>query len=141
MPLPQQAPADDPGLLLRIAEPARHTVVSELTAKGLAEAPADRADLAFNLKGQSMPRVEVRNYGFTYPVMTRYGMVTVAQNPYTSVSTYTERTLAIEAFDNQTKEMVWVGWMKKDYSGQVTAEAVQDAIRRILAKFPLAPAQ
>src|SRR5215831_7896661 len=93
LPLPQKAPAEDPGLLLRIAEPVREAVVSALTAKGFTEAPADKADLAVNLKGQSLPRVEVRDYGYTYPVMTRQGSVMVVENPYTSVTTYTERTL------------------------------------------------
>src|ERR1043166_8459474 len=42
LPLPQKAPAEDPGLILRIAQPAREAVVSALTAKGLIEAPVDR---------------------------------------------------------------------------------------------------
>ncbi len=140
LPLPQQAPPEDPGMALRLAQPAREAVVGELTAKGLAEAPANQADLAVNLKGRSLPRVEVKNYGYTYPVMTRYGTVTVVENPYTSVSTYTERTLVIEIFDNQRKELVWVGSMKKDTSSKpVSAQTLQDAIRKILAKFPPSP--
>ncbi len=139
MPLPRQAPADDPGLMLRLAQPARNAVVGELTAKGLTEAPPNQADLAINLKGQSLPRVEIRDQGFTYPVMTRYGMVTVVQNPYTTVSTYNERTLTIELLDNRAKELVWVGWMKKESSKPVQPEVLQEAIRKILAKYPPAP--
>jgi len=134
------APSNDPGMMLRLAQPAREAVVGELTAKGLTEAPVNQADLAVNLKGQSLPRVEVRNYGYTYPLMTRYGTVTVVENPYTTVSTYTERTLVIEIFDNQNKELVWVGSMKKETSGKpVSPEALQDAIRKILTKFPPSP--
>jgi hypothetical protein len=139
MPLPQQGPTDDPGLMLRVAQPARDAVVGELTAKGMTQAPTNQADLSVNLKGQSLPRVEVRNYGYTYPVSTRYGMVTVVENPYTSVSTYNERTLIIEMLDNKTKELVWVGWTKKDTSSPVTPQDLQDAIRKILAKFPPPP--
>ena len=139
LPLPQKAPADDPGLMLRIAQPAREAVVGELTGKGLTEAAPNLADLSVNLKGQSLPRVEIRNEGFSYPVMTRYGMVNVVQNPYTSVSTYNERTLIIEMLDNRAKEVVWVGWMKKDSSKPVKPEVLQEAIRKILAKFPPAP--
>jgi len=139
MPLPQRGSAEDPGLVLRLAQPARDAVVSELTAKGLSEAPTNQADLAVNLRGQSLPRVEVTDYGYTYPAMTHYGMVTVVRNPYTSVSTYNERTLIIEMLDNRAKELVWVGWTKKSSSKPVTAEALQQAIREILAEFPPPP--
>ena len=136
MPLPDKSPADDPGMMMRLAQPARETVVGEFAAKGLKQAPPEVADLAVNLKGRSLPQIEVRNYGYTYPVMTRYGTYTVVQNPYTEISTYTERTLIIEIMDNRSKEVVWIGWMKKDTSGKVTADMLQDAIRKILAKYP-----
>jgi hypothetical protein len=139
MPLPQQASAEDPGLVLRLAQPARDAVVSDLTAKGLTEAASAQADLSVNLRGQSLPKVEVRDYGYTYPAMTRYGTVTVVRNPYTSVSTYNERTLIIEILDNRAKELVWVGWVKKESSKPVTAEALQQAIREVLAEFPPPP--
>jgi hypothetical protein len=141
MPLPTQAPADDPGLILRVAQPARETVTACLKAKGLAEASADQADLAVNLRGQSLPRVEVTDSGFTYPVMTRYGTVPVVRNPYTSVYTYNERTLIIEMIDRKAKEVVWVGWMKKDSKDPVKTEDLQKAIERILEKYPPPPTE
>ena len=125
---------------MRLAQPARDAVTSGLTAKGLAVAPAEQADLAVNLRGQSLPRVEVSNYGYSYPVMTHAGTVTAVYNPYTTVSTYHERTLIIEMFDTRAKEMVWVGWVKKNMSGQVTAQDLQEAIANILAKYPPTPA-
>ncbi len=139
LPLPQRASSEDPGLVLRLAQPARDAVTSALTAKGLKAVPVEEAELTVNLKGQSMPRVEVNNYGYSYPVMTRYGTVNVVRNPYTSVSTTTERTLIIEMFDTKLKELVWVGWLKKDSSGKVTAQALQEAINKILDKFPPTP--
>lgn len=139
MPLPQQASTDDPGLVLRLAQPARDAVVSQLTAKGMTEAPTNQADLSVNLRGRSLPRIEVRDYGYTYPAMTRYGTYPVVVNPYTTISTTQERTLIIEMLDNHTKELVWVGWTKKESSKQVTAEALQKAIQEILAEFPPPP--
>ncbi len=136
LPLPQQAPAEDPGLMLRLAQPARDAVTTGLTAKGLSEAAADKADLAVNLRGQSLPKVEIRDYGYTYPLMTRYGTVTVVRNPYSTVSTYNERTLIVEMLDNRTKELVWVGWMKRESSRPVKPQDLQQAIGEILAKFP-----
>jgi hypothetical protein len=136
LPLPQTASASDPGLMLRLSQTARDEVTRALTAKGLSEAPAETADLAVNLRGQSLPRVEVRDYGYTYPTVTRYGTVPVVYNPSTSVSTYDEKTLIIELLDHRSKELVWVGWMKKDFYGPVKTEDLQEAIREILAKYP-----
>jgi hypothetical protein len=136
MPLPQSPPAEDPGVRLRLAQPAREAVVGSLTAKGLTETAATKADLAVNLRGQSLPKVEVTDYGYSYPVMTRAGTVTVVRNPYTSVSTYTERTLIIELLDTRAKELVWVGWTKKSSSKPVSPDALQEAIRGILEKYP-----
>jgi len=136
MPLPQQAPAQDPGAVVRLAPPAKEAVTEALTAKGLSEAPADRADLAVNLRGQSLPKVYVRDYGYSYPVMTRYGMVNVVHNPYTDVSTTTERKLIIELLDNKAKEVVWVGWFTKESTAQVTPEALREAVAKVLAEYP-----
>jgi hypothetical protein len=139
MPLPQRASAEDPGLVLRVGQPAKQAVVEALTAKGLTEAATDQADLTVALHGKSLPKVEIRDYGYNYPVMTRYGMVSVYQTPYvsaSSVSTTTERTLIIELLDNHTKELVWVGWTKKDSSEPVKVEALQEAIRKVLAEYP-----
>jgi hypothetical protein len=83
--------------------------------------------------------VELRDYGYTYPVSTRQGTVMVVENPSTSVTTYTERTLIIEILDNRTKELVWVGSMKRNSSKPVSGQVLQEAIRKILAGFPLSP--
>lgn len=136
MPLPQKGPDEDPGLMLRISQPARETMVGELGAKGLHEVLMAEAQLAINLKGTSMPRVEVRDYGFHYPALTRYGTVMVVENPDVDVSVTTERTLTIEMFDNANKDLVWVGWITKESSSPATAQRVQKAIREVLAKYP-----
>src|SRR5262249_24932149 len=136
MPLPQRASAEAPEVLLKLAEPAKEAVRSALIAKGLTEAPVDQADLEVNLSGQSLPRVDVTNYGFTYPALTRYGMVTVVENPSSSVTKYDERMLKIEMLDRQAKELVWIGWIKKNSSTPVRAEDLQTAIREVLDKYP-----
>lgn len=135
LPLPLR-PDRDPGEILRLAGPAREAAKKSLNAKGFSEASTDEADLAVNIQGKYMPRVEVKDYGFSYTVMTRSGPVKVVQNPSRSEVTYHERTLSIEMLDTHAKEPVWVGWMKKDTSREPTPEALQEAIGRILEKFP-----
>ncbi len=137
LPVTHQGPVEDPGAVLRLTGPAHAAVARELTAKGMTQAPTGQAaDLAVNLRGQSLPKVDVTDYGYNYPVWTRYGPVTVVRNPSMSVTTYTERTLIIELLDTRAKELVWVGWMKKNSSKPVTVEALDEAIRKVLEKYP-----
>ncbi len=137
LPITHQGPVEDPGAVLRLTGPAQAAVARELTAKGMTQAPGGQpADLAVNIRGQSLPKVDVTDYGYTYPVWTRYGTVTVVRNPSVSVNTYTERTLIIELLDTRAKELVWVGWLKKNSSRPVTAEALDEAIRSVLQKYP-----
>ncbi|HWW01950.1 MAG TPA: DUF4136 domain-containing protein [Candidatus Acidoferrum sp.] len=142
LPLPTTGPASDPGLMLRVAGPARQAAVEALAAKGLTEADRAQADLAINLRGQSLPKVEVTDWGYrAVPVYGRWGRY-YGSVGYRSVDVRTveERTLSIEIFDNRTKELAWVGWSTSQTSGPIKLEKLQQAIRNILAKFPPTPA-
>ncbi len=136
LPLPSSGPASDPGLMLRLAEPARHAVVESLAARGLTEADRAQADLAVNLRGQSMPKVEVTDWGYTRTAYTRYGRPVPVYVGERDVRTYDERTLIVEIFDNHTKDLAWTGWTKREARGEIKVEEVQEAIRNILAHFP-----
>jgi hypothetical protein len=137
MPLPTTGPASDPGLMLRVGEPAHKAAVEALTAKGLTEADLAQADIAVNLRGQFLPKVEVANYGYAGgPVGLRRGGFAGGGYQGQEVSNYEERTLTIEVFDNHTKELSWVGWSKRDATAEVDVEKLQAGIRSILAEFP-----
>jgi hypothetical protein len=138
MPLPAQGPANDPGLMLRLAEPARLTVIEALAAKGLAETGRAQADIAVNLRGAALPKVEVTDWGYrAVPVYGRWGRY-YGSVGYRDVDVHStvERTLSIEIFDNRTKELAWVGWSTSEAGGTIKVEKLQQAIRNILAKFP-----
>jgi hypothetical protein len=82
--------------------------------------------------------VEVSDYGYrAVPVYGRYGGYRGSIG-YRDVEVQNtiERTLAIEAFDTKTKEVVWVGWSKTESSAPVKVEKLQKMIRSILAEFP-----
>jgi hypothetical protein len=137
MPLPASGPASDPGLMLRVAEPARQAVIEALTAKGFTPGDRANADFAVNLRGQSIPRVEVTDWGYhAVPTYGRWGAYRAVGYRDVDVRTVEERTLSIEIFDNKTKELAWVGWTKSETTGPVKTEKLQAAIRAILAKFP-----
>jgi hypothetical protein len=135
LPLPQVSPASDPGLIARLSEPVRTTLTNTLTAKGFQEAAQDTADFTVNLRGASLPRVDVTTSGYLYPVgrwQRSYGPPVRRVD----VRAYEERTLAVEIFDNKTKELAWVGWLTEDSNGPVKTDKVTEAIRRVLAGFP-----
>jgi len=124
--------------MLRVAEPARQAVVEALAAKGLTVTDRAQADIAVNLRGQSLPKTEVSDWG--YRAVPVYGVMG-RRNGYAGyrdvdVRNYEERTLTIEIFDNRTKELAWVGWSKSEAVGEIKVEKLQEAIRRILARFP-----
>ncbi len=137
LPLPQSGPASEPGLMLRLAKPAQEAVAAALLAKGYQPAEREKADFVVNLRGSSLPKVEVTDWGYSRTAHTRYGSLPVHVGEV-DVSTYEERTLTVEVFENRSKELVWVGWTKRKATGQVKVQKVQDAIRNILAKFPQA---
>jgi hypothetical protein len=115
------------------------TLTSTLTAKGYQESPQDAADFTVNLRGASLPRVDVKTWGYIeYPVgrwRRRYRRYR-APIRRADVRSYEERTLAVEIFDNKTKELAWVGWLTEDSNGPVRTHEVVEAIRRVLAGFP-----
>jgi hypothetical protein len=136
MPLPSSGPASDPGLMLRVAEPARQTLVQSLTAKGLTQVDREKADIAVNLRGQAVPKVEVTDWGYNAIPSYGWGRYRAMSYGHTDVRNFEERTLSVEIFDNKTKEVVWVGWAKSESEGKVKTEKVQQAIQAILEKFP-----
>jgi hypothetical protein len=135
MPLPAAGPASDPGLMLRIGEPAREAVVQGMAAKGLTQADPAQADLAIHLRGSRIPKIEITDWGFTRTAYTASGRIPVHVGP-TDVRKYEERTLIVEVFDNRSKDLVWAGWNVREATGKVMPEHVQGAIRSILAVFP-----
>lgn len=139
LPLSSTGPASDPGLMLRIGEPARRALARALTSKGLTETNRENADVVVNLRGESIPRVEVTDWGYrTAPFYHGYWGSHYGPPIYhdVDVRSFEERTLSVEVFDNRTKDLVWVGWTKSRGYGQLTPERVQDSIVRILAQFP-----
>ena len=138
MALPQTGPASDPGLMLRLAKPTQEATTAALTAKGFQPVAREKADFVVNLRGESLPKVEITDWGYTRTYTRRYGSVPVHVGDV-DVRTSNERTLAIEIFDNKSHELVWTGTMTKESTGKITPEKLKEAITAVLAKFPPSP--
>lgn len=135
LPLVATGAATDPGAALRLAQPAEQAARESLLAKGLIEVARDQADCAVAVRGESLPRVEVTQWGYTRPVYTRYGRVTV-QHGDVDVRSTVDRKLVVEVFDNASHKQAWVGWTEHTGGGEVKPEKLQAAIRKILTGFP-----
>lgn len=140
LPYAGHSPAGDPGMALRLAEPAKEATVAALTAKGFQPVELKQADFAVNLRGDSIPRVKVDDWGYTrYAHTARYGRIPIHYGEV-DVHSYDEKTLTVEIFDNKSHELVWVGWLKRETAGTVSAKDVQKAVAKVLSKFPPTPA-
>jgi hypothetical protein len=152
----------NPGALLRVGEPVVLEIQSNMQRLGyLPVGDVEKADIAINIRGNSIPKTKVTESGYGgyygmggYPYgyggwahgypYGRYGGyggygVGVGYGTTVHVDQYNEGTLAIEAYDAFTKELVWVGWatgrMEKDGPDM---EKLRTTIQQILARFPVA---
>ena len=123
-----------------------------LGAKGLQEKSGSGADLSIVRHAFSKDKVSVTQYsdwGYGYGPRGawpygygRYDMWYGAPVTYTDVREYTEGTLVLDFVDNRTKKLVFRGIGRGTIgSAESNAQKVQEAVTRITADFPGAPAQ
>ena len=148
-----------PGALLRVGQPVALEIQSNMQRLGyIPVGDLENADLAVNIRGNSIPKMQVTEYGYggyygaggypygaggwagMYPYggYGGYGMG-VGMGSTVQVDQYNEGTLAIEVYETKTKELVWVGWA----TGRVETDGpdmdrLRAAIQQILARFPVA---
>ena len=119
----------------------REGIERELAAKGF-NLVADRAAadfaLAFTVGARDM--IETTDYPSYYTGTWRWGPPYYWPN--VDVYMYTEGMLAIDVFDNATREPVWHGWARKRVVGADIEDpetAIGAAVAAILQDFPPPP--
>jgi Domain of unknown function (DUF4136) len=129
--------ATDPGAALRMTQPAMQAVREAMAAKGLTEAPREKADCVVRVRGQSVSNIEVTQWGYTsYPYgVRRAGWGYSRGFSDVDVRQTTEHTLIVEIYDNASKNEAWVGWSKLSGNNPEDSQKLQDSIRNILASF------
>ena len=143
MPLPEEVPGAEPGLILQVGGVVQSTLEDELTSKGYTQVDVDSADFTVNITGKIVPEVDVINFGYvpynTYPSARRWGYhhphTTSYSNMY--VDEYEEGTLIIEIYDAKTKKIVWIGWTtgRRDPKGPDPV-LIAERVRGVIAAFP-----
>jgi hypothetical protein len=128
--------AGDPGARLRVEDAANRAMAEALAARGFTAAPADIADFSVTPRGESIVQVDVRQSGGSSGVMMSNSRSAMWHTSQPVVRTSDRRTLTIDIFDHQTRQIVWTGWASANRTRPVQAEQVTNAIHRILANFP-----
>lgn len=129
-----------PGAALRLAQPAEQAARDALTAKGMTEASRDKADFAVSIRGESLPRIEVTDWGYSRaPVVVGrrgwvYGGYVGARD--VDVRATEDKKLIVEIYDNASHKQAWVGWMERTGVGTVEPQMVRDGVLKILEGFP-----
>ena len=150
LPLRASGSGVDPGAALRLTQPVQQAVRDVLTSRGMSEVARDQADFAVSVRGESLEKIEVTDFGYTgYPYP--YGASRAGWAHYggygayggyggysntVSVNTTNDRKLIVEIFDNASRQEAWVGWMENTSSSKVDTEKVLAGVRLILGGFP-----
>lgn len=116
----------------------RDAIERELAAAGFDRAAGrSSADFAISFTVGARDTITVSDYPEYYRGQWRW------RPPYywpnVDASMYTEGVLAIDVFDNDTREPVWHGWARKRITGadiENPEPAIRDAVEAILADFP-----
>ena len=116
----------------------RRAVESQLAAKGYRSTSLEEADLVVSFTIGAEQKVKVDETPGMSTVYTRgYGHGSWYQSSPVNVRTYTEGTLALQFFERESREGVWVGWASKRLSSQDDSEEVLNrAVTLILEPFP-----
>ena len=116
----------------------REAIERELEAKGFAQVETDEAadfGISFTVGARDMIRVD--DYPSFYRGRWRWNPPYYWPN--VDVSMYTEGMLAIDVFDNTTREPVWHGWARKRIVGSDIDDprsTIDAAVAAILEDFP-----
>ncbi len=113
-------------------------IEAQLGAKGFTEvASRDDADFAVSFTVGARDMIDVDSYPPYYRGPWNWRTPYYGRN--VDVYMYTEGILAIDVFDNETRQPVWHGWAKKRITGtdiKDPASAIDAAVAAILAHFP-----
>jgi hypothetical protein len=113
-------------------ERVREQVERALTARGFRKVTADTPDVLVHYHASVTQEVDVRNLDRQYGYCDRADC-----RPYV----YDAGTLFVDLIDPRKKTLLWRGWAEGSVEGVIDnqrwmEERIDDAVRRILEKFP-----
>jgi hypothetical protein len=138
---PPAAPVKDPILDSQILESrVHHAVSTQLATRGYQEVAADaNPDFLVTYHTASKQKIESTGPSFSFGIVDAFprGFGSVAFPVGGEVESRDEGTLMVDVIDGKNKRLVWRGWISGWLNqDNYTDEAVGDAVKRILDKFP-----
>jgi len=121
----EKLPAETAGAVVVAAESGMRDAVRAL---GYSETNLQTADLVFYVHGKSMMPVPTVKLEYV-STPSHFGMTP------TEMEAYSGRRIYVEAYDNHTKQQIWMGWIECTCQ-DVEPERISHEIHRIVAKFP-----
>ncbi|MEM9161050.1 MAG: DUF4136 domain-containing protein, partial [Verrucomicrobiota bacterium] len=126
---------------MRIGPVIEEAIASAMIAKGYERVPVEEADLNLRFFDAFSEKIEIYEWGPRYPVhpvhYSRYGWIVDYPRRDVQVENYEEGNVAVEAFDRETKEIVWIGWREiRKPSKTPKANRVMNFFQNIMANFP-----
>lgn len=112
-------------------------VEMELAGKGYRKVDRDSADFVVAYTIGARNKIEAYEYPEPYAGNWVWGRRYVGSG--VDVRMYLEGTLAIDIFDNRSRQPVWHGWVQKRVTERDSRNAAQQigaAVQQILARFP-----
>ena len=110
-------------------------IASPLKSKGLTQADLESADLVFQAAGGAIPMVSSSQYGFVW--VGDWYMWTPTLYRRSNMNSQSASMIAVNAFDNKTKEIVWQG-VAQQYgaTGATGSKLPTEALKSIMAGYP-----
>ena len=116
----------------------REAIERDLAAKGFELVAANEdADVALSFTVGARDMISIDDYPPFY--RGEWSWRTPYYWPNVDVAMYTEGMLAIDVFENATREPVWHGWARKSIVGSDIRDpesTINDAVTAILEDFP-----
>ena len=109
----------------------REAVENELRAKGFELTDRQTADFAVSFTVGARDLLAVTDYPPFY--RGRWNWRAPYYGASVDVQTYTEGTLAVDVFDNETRQPVWHGWARKRITGSDVDDPIHVAQRWSIA--------
>ncbi len=122
----------------------REGIEEELNRKGYVKTAQNEADFVLGFTLGARDRVRVQHYydNFGYRYFGNYGRFGFRPGIgiTSSVRTVTEGTLAVDLFDNRTREAIWHGVATRSLSGDANGqELIMEAVAALIGPIPARP--
>jgi hypothetical protein len=117
----------------------RQSATAALAERGFIEVDEEAADflITYHTSVRERLRDSGVSVGFSFGGGYRRGVRSIVVGDQFGRDSYEEGTLMIDIIDARTDELVWRGWTASNVRpDRYTDEAVAEAVRAILAKFP-----